>query len=131
MDAVASIDDVQDALDRLVLNIFEAVRAHPTAVQALADTSIQLSEEERQQQLTAVANDKSNDVIDAYKHALSTVDKLAGIGRSREEQEKMLQDLSNEYASHRENVMKLEQILIQLSKNIDQNLEEELQKSNI
>ena len=128
--AVTSIDDVQDALDRLVLNIFEAVRSHPVALQAISDTSIQMGEEERQQKLQMVANDKGNAIIDAYKHALSTVDRLAGIDRSREEQEKMLQDLSDQYASHRENVIKLEQKLIQLGNTVDQKLEEELQKSN-
>lgn len=130
-DTVTSIDDIQDALDRLVLNIFEAVRSHPAAVQAISDTLIQMSEEERQQKLQMVANDKGNAIIDAYKHALSTVDRLAGIDRSREEQEKMFEDLSNQYASHRESVIKLEQTLIQLSNDVDQKLEEELQKSNI
>ncbi len=131
-DTATSIDDIQDALDRLVLNIFEAVRSHPAAVQAISDNlSVQMSEDERQLKLQMVANDKGNAIIDAYKHALSTVDRLAGIDRSREEQEKMLQDLSDQYASHRENVIKLEQTLIQLSNNVDQKLEEELKKSNI
>jgi hypothetical protein len=127
----ASTDDVQDALDRLVLNIFEDVRSHPEAVQAISDIAIPLSEEERQQKILMVANEKSNMIIEAYKHALNTVDRLEGINRSREEQEKILQDLSNQYASHRENVLNLEQTLIQLSKNVDEKLEEELQKANI
>ncbi len=127
----SSTDDVQDALDRLVLNIFEAVRSHPEAVQAISDTAIPLSEEERQQRILMVANEKSNMIIEAYKHALNTVDRLEGINRSREEQEKILQDLSNQYASHRENVLNLEQTLLQLSKDVDEKLEEELQKANI
>ena len=71
-----TIENVQDCVDKLVLNIFEAARGHTDPQSA----------PERSKQLIAV-----------YKEAAESIDKLVGINKTKEQQEQYLSELSEQF----------------------------------
>lgn len=82
-----TIENVQDCVDKLLLNIFEAARGH----------SDPQSAPERSKQLIAV-----------YKEAVESVDKLVGINKTKIQQEQYLSELSEQFTTLKTEVLMLE-----------------------
>ena len=93
-----TIEDVQDCVDKLVLNIFEAARGH-------SDPS---SGPQRAELLVTV-----------FKESNDTVNRLAGIDKTKAQQEIYLAELSKEYESLKIDVMKLEEELLRVVERTD------------
>ena len=101
---MTSIDRVQDAVDKLVLELFEVVRGH-------SDT-------------TETPEDKAAKLTKAYTEALASVDDLLGIEKSKEEQEAYLEQASKEYEELKGQVLALEKNVRTLGGQVDQELEQ-------
>lgn len=97
-----TIENVQDCVDKLVLNIFEAARGHTDPQSA----------PERSKQLIAV-----------YKEAVESVDKLVGINKTKEQQEQCLSELSEQFNMLKTEVLMLEALLKTVIENTDVELD--------
>ena len=95
---ITTIEKVQDCVDKLVLNIFEAARGHTDPQSA----------PERSKQLIAV-----------YKEAVESVDKLVGINKTKMQQEQCLSDLSEQFNLLKTEVLMLEAQLKTVIENTD------------
>ena len=82
-----TIEAIQDCVDKLVLNIFEAARGH-------SDLSS--------------GPERSKVLIGVYKESIHTVNRLVGINKTKAQQELYLAELSVEYDSLKTDVLLLE-----------------------
>ena len=101
---MTSIDRVQNAVDKLILELFEVVRGHN-------DT-------------TETPENKATKLTKAYTEALTSVDELLGIEKSKEEQEEYLEQASKEYEELKGQVLALEKNVRALVGHVDQELEQ-------
>ena len=97
--AAATVDDIHDLADKLVLNIFEAMRTGP----------------ENYPDGEAIAKN----IGSIYSDTIASIDTLVGIDHSKEAQLAMIKALSDNYDESRLHVMRLESELIQLQTTID------------
>ena len=81
------IEEIQDCVDKLVLNIFEVARGH-------SDLS---SGPQRSENLIAV-----------YRESVNSIDRLVGIDKTKVQQELYLAELSTEYEGLKKDVLELE-----------------------
>ena len=96
------IEDVQDRIDRLVLNIFEAARGHENPSSGAS---------------------AAQQVLDSYVQAVDTVQLLVGIDKTKADQEIKLAALTAEYASLKLVLIGLEEELHQMIRKSDQDLD--------
>ena len=106
--AMVSVDNVHDLIDKLVLNIFEAMRTGP----------------ENYPNGDAIANN----IGSIYRETVAAIDHLIGIDHIKEDQLLMIKTLSESYDKSSQNVTRLESELIQLQSLIDLKLNETMQK---
>lgn len=95
------IEDVQDRVDSLVLNIFEAARGHENPSSGAA---------------------AAQQVLDSYMQAVSTVQLLVGIDKTKADQEHKLAVLTAEYTTLKLILTRLEDELHQVIKKSDEDL---------
>ena len=111
-----TIEDVTIKLDVLCLSIFEAVRGHqvaPTLTKAGGTTeSIEFIE------------GKANDIIKAHSETVAAVENLAGIDKTKREQEEIIAQLSQELTARKQSILQLEKQLVAVAEKIDKDLEE-------
>jgi hypothetical protein len=100
---MTTITELQNAVDKLLLETFEVVRGH-------SDTSE-----------TPLIKAKKLQV--AYEEALKSVDELLGINKSKEEQEAYLQHAAKEYEALKQEVVALESKLRGVAGQVDVELE--------
>lgn len=103
----ATVDDIHDLADKLVLNIFEAMRTGP----------------ENYPDGDAIAKN----IGSIYNEAIAAIDNLVGIDHPKAAQLAMIKALSDNCEESRLHVMRLESELIQLQGNIDVKLEDTME----
>jgi len=105
--AAVSVDDMHDLADKLVLNIFEAMRTSP----------------ENYSDGDAIAKN----IGSIYSKTVTSIDALIGIDRQKEDQLAMINELSDSYDKSIRHVMRLESELIQLQCTIDVKLKDTME----
>jgi hypothetical protein len=93
----ASVNDVEDSIDKLMLTIFETMRSDP---------SLNKSEE------------KSQEILDVYYTILNQVDHLVGIDKTKQEIENDAFEISKEYDLCKERILLKEKELREIQKSI-------------
>ena len=101
---MATIERVQDKVDRLLLETFEVVRGHSDPSETPAQKAAKL--------------------VAAYDDAITSVDDLLGVDRTQEEQEAYLATASAEYEQLRKEVLALDTILRTVAGKVDNELEQ-------
>ena len=109
----ASLEDIQDDIDRLLLSIFSGVTAHVDHENAASDAD-----------KDALVTLKAEGVAKAYTAMIGHINSLGGISSSRSEQNALLSALSVEYEQKKASVLLLDQKLTLLSAQVDRSLEE-------
>lgn len=84
---VASVNDLEDALDKMMLTIFETMRSDPNAM---------------------TSDDKAQEIVQFYYETLYRVDHLVGINQTATEIEEGMITLSEQYQQTTTNIFKLE-----------------------
>ena len=110
-----SIEDVTMKLDALSLSIFEAVRGHQFAPILKADSCPVLRE---------FIENKAKDIIKAHSETVAAVENLAGIDKTKRDQEEIISQLSQELTARKRNIISLEKQLIFIADKIDAELDE-------
>ena len=105
--AAAAVEDIHDLADKLVLNIFEAMRTGP----------------ENYPDGDAIAKN----IGSIYSETVAAIDTLVGIDHPKEAQLAMIKALSDNYDECRLHVMRLESELIQLQSTIDVKLKDTME----
>lgn len=82
-----TIEEIQDCVDKLVLNIFEAARGHPDI---------------------SSGPERSEILIKIFEESVDSVNRLVGIDKTRVQQESYLAELSAEYEGLKKDVLELE-----------------------
>ena len=100
---MTTITQLQNAVDKLLLETFEVVRGH-------SDTS-------------EIPFQKAIKLQVAYDEALKSVDELLGINKTKQEQEAYLQRAANEYEQLKQEVVALESKLRNVAGQVDAELE--------
>ena len=100
---MTTITELQNAVDKLLLEAFEVVRGH-------SDTS-------------EIPFQKAKKLQVAYEEALKSVDDLLGINKSKYEQDAYLQRAANEYEQLKREVVALESNLRDVAGQVDAELE--------
>ena len=103
-ETVITVDSIQCNIDRMVLLIFESMRA--CAAVPLSTSNL------------------ATDIIQSYETTLNSIDKLRGINSSPLEQAQKLTFYTDEYRKVKENVIRLEDELVQLHTDINHRLTE-------
>lgn len=110
METAIKVDEIQDQVDKLVLSVFEAMRAGPAG----NDASL-----------------VADGVMHQYRTALFSIDNLIGINRSEADQKMELEKLSCDYEASKSAVLNLEKELLDLSALVDDELMKTLQDESI
>ena len=97
-----TIEEIQDCVDKLVLNIFEAARGH-------SDLSS--------------GPQRSENLISVYRESVNSINRLVGIDKTKVQQELYLAELSTEYEGLKKDVLELEAKLKELIESTDQELD--------
>lgn len=117
------VETFQENVEKLILSIFNASRAHEEIASMPSPQHENLSEK--------VASEKAADIARTYEETISNIDELIGINRTQGEQEEEMRQLSALYGTSRTRVLQLELQLKEISKNIDQHLVHMLEKEDI
>ena len=96
------IEEIQDCVDKLVLNIFEAARGH-------SDLSS--------------GPQRSENLISVYRESVNSINRLVGIDKTKVQQELYLAELSTEYEGLKKDVLELEANLKKVIESTDQELD--------
>lgn len=99
-----SIDDVHNLVDKLVLNVFEAMRSN---------TNVQ--EESKAQE---------DSIVNCHKELLQSIESIPGINMTDEELEQQLQKAMDDCSEEKRSILELNMRLKDLQKKVDQKLEE-------
>eukprot|EP01033_Poteriospumella_lacustris_P006993 gene6993-5039_t len=100
------IDDVHNLVDKLVLNVFEAMRSN---------TNVQ--EESKAQE---------DAIIDCHKELLQSIESIPGIDMTDDELEQRLQKALRDCSEEKRSILELNMQLTELRKKVDQKLDEAL-----
>jgi chromosome segregation ATPase len=98
------IDDVHNLVDKLVLNVFEAMRSN---------TNVQ--EESKAQE---------DAIIDCHKELLQSIESIPGIDMTDDELEQRLQKALSDCSEEKRSILELNMQLTELRKKVDQKLDE-------
>ena len=121
--ATATLENIQDDIDRLLVSIFTGVMAHGDYAEAAALTTTSTPGSDVADR-DAIVAEKARLVAEAHATTIGHINSLGGIGMSRHEQNIVLLDLSNEYERKKASVLLLDQKLALLSARVDRSLEE-------
>jgi hypothetical protein len=110
---MSNVDDVQDAVDKLVLSVFDGMRSR-------ADISLLSTSEEDWTNIQEKHKEQVDKIANSFITATNHVNSLIGINRSKEDQVEELSILSNEYHATRLRILDHEKTLRDLSKQVDE-----------
>jgi hypothetical protein len=102
----ATVDELHDQIDGLVLSVFESMRAASGA-------SPQVDQD------SAV-------IMGKYAAACQTIENLVGINSTEADQLATLRDLSDRYAASKSRALSIQEKLLALKAEVDEQLEKEL-----
>jgi len=132
---MASVDDLQDSIDRLVLAVFDSVRSHEDFIKIslvndcndLKGLTSRISLDMDPVVLNNIHSlhkKHSDKILEEFNSSYDNIIRLKGVSRTRQQQLDEMDTLTQEYQSIKERILVYESQLMQLDKEIDGQLVE-------
>lgn len=125
---MASIDDVQDSLDKLMRQIFESAHGHLRVIEVVSNSSPKDSSSsssiQQSETIQNLANEKAEELQATIQEIRNQINTLHGIDVSKEALDTKIDKINNEYRVLRTEILELDSKLDQTAQEIDEYLEQ-------